>query len=154
MIGRSLITATVKKNIPKPQKLGKLQGRWERDTEEQAIEMLFRSVTSGEVIALDSQSIMIKVTADLHTSLHAPPRTWCMRVANPPPTSRWVLAPDQVPTARDCLMRRAPWLLSGPTGTGPSSSPSHPPSTSSPCPGSPSGTRYLDCTGVTIPWIT
>ena len=73
MIGRSLITATVKKNIPKPQKLGKLQGRWGRNIEEQASEMLFRSVRSGEVIALDSQSIMIKVTADLHTSHHIPP---------------------------------------------------------------------------------
>ena len=45
MIGRALITDQVKRDIPKPQRLGRLQGRL---------------VMSGDVLALDSQSIMIK----------------------------------------------------------------------------------------------
>ena len=45
MIGRALITDLVKRDIPKPQRLGRLQGRL---------------VMSGDVLALDSQSIMIK----------------------------------------------------------------------------------------------
>ena len=45
MIGRALITEQVKRDIPKPQRLGRLQGRL---------------VMSGDVLALDSQSIMIK----------------------------------------------------------------------------------------------
>ena len=45
MIGRALITDDVKRAIPKPQRLGRLQGRL---------------VKSRDVLALDSQSIMIK----------------------------------------------------------------------------------------------
>ena len=45
MIGRALITDDVKRDIPKPQRLGRLQGRL---------------VKSRDVLALDSQSIMIK----------------------------------------------------------------------------------------------
>ena len=45
MIGRALITDQVKRDVPKPQRLGRLQGR---------------VVMSGDVLALDSQSIMIK----------------------------------------------------------------------------------------------
>ena len=45
MIGRALITDQVKRDIPKPQRLGRLQGRL---------------VMSGDVLAIDSQSIMIK----------------------------------------------------------------------------------------------
>ena len=45
MIGRSLITARVKRMVPKPQNLGRLQGR---------------HVSSGEVTALDSQSVMVR----------------------------------------------------------------------------------------------
>lgn len=45
MIGRTLVTEFVKRRIPKPQRLGRLEGRL---------------AMSGDVIALDSRSVMIK----------------------------------------------------------------------------------------------
>ena len=45
MIGRVIVTDVMKMNIPKPQTLGSLRGR---------------GALSGDVIALDSQSVMIK----------------------------------------------------------------------------------------------
>ena len=45
MVGRVLVTDVMKMKIPKPQTLGRLLGR---------------GAMSGDVIALDSQSLMIK----------------------------------------------------------------------------------------------
>ena len=45
MVGRVLVTDVMKMKIPKPQTLGRLEGR---------------GAMSGDVIALDSQSLMIK----------------------------------------------------------------------------------------------
>ena len=45
MVGRVLVTDVMKMKIPKPQTLGRMTGR---------------GALSGDVIALDSQSIMVK----------------------------------------------------------------------------------------------